>query len=417
MPTLHAALAAQHPDLGELVRRIGSVQVRNLGTIGGNIANGSPIGDTLPAADRARAPRWCCAGVEVVGRCRSRTSSSATVRRCRCERVHGADRLPLCSSRWQLPLYKVSKRFDQDISAVCGAFRLELDGGRVHDVRLASAGWQRPQRAARRCEEALRGPDVGRGGPRWPVPVLEAGLSPSPTCARGRLSEHAAKNLLRKFLARDERTLPGDPDPRRDVAMRRAGTRRQQRRRGPYPAHDSAVLHVTGEAVYVDDIPEPRGSSMLTCGCPSGPTPAVVTLDLRPCRRGARGGGRMTAADLPAATTWSVLQGDPLFARWFGRVLRPVALRGRSRDRGPGARGGAPGPGRVPGPAGRPHHRGGAGAAVVRVDSETMRRGDAAAALARAPNVSGAGLPGRAGSFLPRGSGGDGRASERGMHV
>ena len=43
------ALARLHPDLGELVRRIGGLQVRNAGTIGGNIANGSPIGDMPPA--------------------------------------------------------------------------------------------------------------------------------------------------------------------------------------------------------------------------------------------------------------------------------------------------------------------------------------------------------------------------------
>ncbi len=46
---VHAALGALHPDLGELVRRIGSVQIRNAGTLGGNVANASPIGDTLPA--------------------------------------------------------------------------------------------------------------------------------------------------------------------------------------------------------------------------------------------------------------------------------------------------------------------------------------------------------------------------------
>ncbi len=44
-----AALAGIHPDLGELFRRHGAAQTRNAGTLGGNIANGSPIGDAAPA--------------------------------------------------------------------------------------------------------------------------------------------------------------------------------------------------------------------------------------------------------------------------------------------------------------------------------------------------------------------------------
>src|SRR5262249_42791043 len=52
----HRELAALYPSLHELIRRLGSVQVRNLGTIGGNIANGSPIGDMPPALIAAGAP-------------------------------------------------------------------------------------------------------------------------------------------------------------------------------------------------------------------------------------------------------------------------------------------------------------------------------------------------------------------------
>ncbi len=45
---LHQAIAAEYPDFGELLRRLGSTQIRNCGTMGGNIANGSPIGDSPP---------------------------------------------------------------------------------------------------------------------------------------------------------------------------------------------------------------------------------------------------------------------------------------------------------------------------------------------------------------------------------
>ena len=71
-----ACLRAIHPDLGELMRRFGSLQVRASGTVGGNIANGSPIGDLAARADRARRRRSSCARARRRAPCRSKTSSS-----------------------------------------------------------------------------------------------------------------------------------------------------------------------------------------------------------------------------------------------------------------------------------------------------------------------------------------------------
>ncbi len=62
MPALKSFLASIDPDIGEVIRRIGAKQVRASGTVGGNIANGSPIGDTSADADRlggnASSPPW-----------------------------------------------------------------------------------------------------------------------------------------------------------------------------------------------------------------------------------------------------------------------------------------------------------------------------------------------------------------------
>ncbi len=125
------ALAGLAPDAGELVRRLGSVQIRNAGTIGGNIANGSPIGD-MP-------PLLIALGATLVLR---RGSDERTMPledffiaygkqdRRPGELVLGV-RVPRPKPDRLVRCYKISKRFDQDISAVCAAFSIAIADGRV----------------------------------------------------------------------------------------------------------------------------------------------------------------------------------------------------------------------------------------------------------------------------------------------
>ncbi len=152
-----ARLRALHPDLGELVRRIGSVQVRNSGTIGGNIANGSPIGDTMPAFIALGA------GLEL--------GTAGGVRRMALEDYFIAygqqDRqpgeyvksifVPAPEAGLLFRSYKISKRFDQDISAVCGAFALRVEDGTVLAARVAFGGMAGTPKRAAACEAALTG--------------------------------------------------------------------------------------------------------------------------------------------------------------------------------------------------------------------------------------------------------------------
>jgi len=106
------AIAERFPDFGELIRRIGGVQVRSAGTIGGNVANGSPIGDTPPAL--------IALGAEVVlrkGTVQRRLQIESFFRaygqqdRQPGEFVEGIE-VPLLDTADQLRCYKVSKRFD-----------------------------------------------------------------------------------------------------------------------------------------------------------------------------------------------------------------------------------------------------------------------------------------------------------------
>lgn len=153
----HAAFARLHPDLGELTRRIGGLQVRNSATVGGNIANGSPIGDGPPALialDAALTLR-STQGRRTIpledyfldyGRQDRRAGEFV-------ESIH----IPALRPDDLVHISKLSRRFDSDISAVCGAFKLALRDGVITSARVAFGGMAATPRRAPLCEAALTG--------------------------------------------------------------------------------------------------------------------------------------------------------------------------------------------------------------------------------------------------------------------
>ncbi len=146
-----------YPLLDELLRRFASPPIRNAGTLGGNVANGSPIGDSMPAL--------MAAGASLVLR------SAAGAREIDLDDFyHGYQvndlrpgefveriRIPLPGENVRLYSYKLSKRFDQDISAVCTAYRIELDDDQVKSIRIACGGLAETIQRAAQCEKALQG--------------------------------------------------------------------------------------------------------------------------------------------------------------------------------------------------------------------------------------------------------------------
>ena len=131
------------PQFADLVRRIGSRQIRNLGTIAGNLANASPIGDTPP----------CLIALEAVLTLRSAAGTRSVpvesfitgYRKTALqpgefiETIH----VPRLRPNQRFFAYKISKRFDQDISTTIGAFRIELQNSVVRDLRAVFGGWPR----------------------------------------------------------------------------------------------------------------------------------------------------------------------------------------------------------------------------------------------------------------------------------
>ena len=145
------------PSFGALVRRIGSRQIRNLGTIAGNLATASPIGDTIPCliALDATITLASRAGERVLPVESFITGYRQTA--LAPGEVIAAIRIPLLASDVEFAAYKVCKRFDQDISTVVAAFRLERRGGKVVTLHAAYGGMAARATRARSLEAAVRG--------------------------------------------------------------------------------------------------------------------------------------------------------------------------------------------------------------------------------------------------------------------
>lgn len=197
-----SALAATHPALGKLIPRIGGEQVRNMGTIGGNIANGSPIGDMPPAL--------ITLGATVV--LRSRETERTVLLEDYFIDYGKQDRerhefietifVPKLPKGVDFAVYKISKRRDEDITAVLGSFYLRLDNNRkVEEIRLAYGGMAGIPKRATQVENAL----LGRAWTEDSIKAAAAhfGEDFSPLTDWRASADYrllAAKNLLTRFF-------------------------------------------------------------------------------------------------------------------------------------------------------------------------------------------------------------------------
>ena len=149
-----------HPDLGELMRRFGSVQVRTSGTVGGNIANGSPIGDLAPAL--------IALGGRVVLRkgqaTRALPLEDFFIGYGKQDRAPGefvvAIEAPALVDGQHYRAFKISKRFDEDISAVMLGARIDLEERCIAGARIAYGGMAATPKRAVHAERALIGAEL-----------------------------------------------------------------------------------------------------------------------------------------------------------------------------------------------------------------------------------------------------------------
>ena len=202
-------LARHHPEIDGLLRRLGSAQIRNAGTIGGNIANGSPIGDSLPALIALGASLVLRRGT--VERTLPLEDFFLAYRRTALApgEFVARIRVPAARADTQFRTYKISKRFDQDISAVCGGFAVTIAAGRVGDIRLAFGGMAGIPARARACEQALIGQPWTEDAVAAALPALAQDFAPlSDMRASADYRARVARNLVRKFQIETSGTGP-----------------------------------------------------------------------------------------------------------------------------------------------------------------------------------------------------------------
>ena len=195
-----AVLTKAVPGLADYWSRIGGWQIRNMGTVGGNIANGSPIAD-LP-------PVLIALGAELVlrkgGDRRILPLEAYFLDYGKQDRAPGefveAVRVPRPASDARLGFYKVSKRHDEDISSVCAGFMVHLRGGRIEEARLAFGGMAAVPKRAEAAEAALCGRDWGESAMEAAGQALERDFTPiSDWRASAEYRALVARNLLKRF--------------------------------------------------------------------------------------------------------------------------------------------------------------------------------------------------------------------------
>jgi xanthine dehydrogenase small subunit len=195
------ALTGVFPDLAPLVNRIGGAQVRNMGTIGGNIANGSPIGDMPPALialgsvinlQSTVGHRKLMLEEYYIEYGKQNRSKTEFVEHIFVPRLNHDERFAV---------YKISKRRDEDISALCGAFRIQLDDNNiVKAITIAFGGMAGTPKRAHHVENALRERPWTQASVDMALSAFEEDYQPlTDWRATAQYRMLTAKNLLTRF--------------------------------------------------------------------------------------------------------------------------------------------------------------------------------------------------------------------------
>ncbi|MCE3261676.1 MAG: FAD-binding molybdopterin dehydrogenase [Pseudoduganella sp.] len=190
----------ENESLHELWQRFASQPIRSTGTLGGSVANGSPIGDSAP---------WMIVlGAEIVLRSaqgqRVLPLQDFYLDYMKKDWQPGefveAVRIPLPKKGLQFRTYKLAKRYDQDISAVCAAYAIEIEDGVVRNAHIAYGGMAATSRRAPQAEAALNGKPWNEETLRAAMQALASDYTPlTDMRASASYRMRTAQNLLRRF--------------------------------------------------------------------------------------------------------------------------------------------------------------------------------------------------------------------------
>ena len=330
-------LVKHYADLRELLDRFGSMQVRNAATLGGNIANASPVAD-MPVA-------LIALGASLVLRCgderrmipledyfiRYKVTTQKTSEFI--ERII----IPKARPGVQFRIYKISKRLDDDISTVCAAFHLLIEDGGVTAARAAFGGMAETPKRAFNCERALLGPAWDEITIDRASKALDKDFTPiSDLRGSADYRMRVSKNLLTRLFLDIEN---------RETNVRVSMYAPSQQSAASFPSddhleckdtvgrwipHDSACNHVNGKAVYTDDHPAYANMLYACIGLSDYARARIINIDLKAVLEADGVVDVLTLDDIPGdADIGPVFPGDPVLAgdetEFWGQPLFAVA--------------------------------------------------------------------------------------------
>ena len=199
-----------YPDFNKILRRYGSTQIRNVATIAGNIATASPIGDNLPLL-LALDSKVVLQGIKK-NKILPINDFFISYRKTKLKPgqfIHSI-RIPIPDNNI-FKAYKISKRFDDDISSVCAAFNLKIEKQKIINVKIAYGGMSAIPKRATYCEKVLLNSSITKEVIEKAKNALEKDFVPVSDMRASRNYRNViAKNLLEKcFLEINGKKLIG----------------------------------------------------------------------------------------------------------------------------------------------------------------------------------------------------------------
>jgi len=199
-----------YPDFNKILKRYGSIQIRNVATIAGNIATASPIGDNLPLL-LALDSQIVLQGIKK-NKILPINDFFINYRKTKLKEgqfIHSI-RIPIYNKNI-FKAYKISKRFDDDISSVCAAFNLLIENKKIKKIKIAYGGMAAIPKRALSCERVLLNSSITKHVINKAKKALEKDFLPiSDMRASGKYRKIIAKNLLEKcFLEINEKKIIG----------------------------------------------------------------------------------------------------------------------------------------------------------------------------------------------------------------
>ena len=196
------------PDFSNILRRYGSVQIRNVCTIAGNLGTASPIGDTLPMLLSLDSK------VVISDKNKNKilplNDFFISYRKTKLKRgqfIHSV-KIPILRKNI-FKAYKISKRIDDDISSVCASFNFEINNNKIKNIKIAYGGMSSIPKRAFKCEKILSNSILSIKTINKAKRTLEKDFKPiTDVRASKEYRMEIAKNLLEKcFIEITEKKL------------------------------------------------------------------------------------------------------------------------------------------------------------------------------------------------------------------